>query len=35
MICDGVLQRGGAQDVYFCEFDGPASRNVLVIVEGQ
>ena len=35
LIHDGVLQRGGAQDVYFCEFDGPASRNVLVIVEGQ
>ena len=35
MICDGVLQRGGAQDVHFCEFDGPASKNVLVIVEGQ
>lgn len=31
---DGKLVRGGAQDVYFCEFDGPAQRSVLVIVEG-
>lgn len=35
LIQDGEIVRGGAQDVYFCEFDGPASRNILVIVEGQ
>ena len=35
LIQDGKLCKGGAQDVYFCEFDGPASRNVLVVVEGQ
>ena len=35
VIQDGELIRGGAQEVYFCEFDGPASRNILVIVEGQ
>ncbi len=29
------ISGGGVQDVYFCEFDGPASGNVLVIVEGQ
>ena len=31
----GVLEKGGAQDVYFCEFDGPARREILVIVEGE
>lgn len=35
LIQDGEIVRGGAQDVYFCEFDGPASRNILVIVEGE
>ncbi len=35
LIQDGCIIRGGAQDVYFCEFDGPASRNILVMVEGQ
>lgn len=35
LIQDGQIVRGGAQDVYFCEFDGPACRNILVIVEGQ
>lgn len=35
LIQDGEMIRGGAQDVYFCEYDGPASRNILVIVEGQ
>lgn len=34
LIQDGKLVRGGAQDVYFCEFDGPAQRNILIIVEG-
>ena len=34
-IQDGEIIRGGAQEVYFCEFDGPASRNILVMVEGQ
>ena len=34
-IVDGEIVRGGAQDVYFCEFDGPASRNILVMVEGE
>ena len=35
LIQDGKIVKGGAQDVDFCEFDGPASRNILVIVEGQ
>ena len=33
LLQDGKLIRGGAQDVYFCEFDGPAQRNILVVVE--
>ena len=35
IIQDGQILRGGAQEVYFCEYDGPASRNILVMVEGQ
>ena len=35
LIQDGEIIRGGAQEVYFCEFDGPSSRNILVMVEGQ
>ncbi len=35
VIQDGKILRGGAQDVYFCEYDGPASRNILVMVEGK
>ena len=34
-IIDGEMVRGGAQDIYFCEFDGPAKRTVLVIVDGE
>lgn len=34
-IVDGQIIRGGAQEIYFCEYDGPASRNILVMVEGQ
>ena len=32
-IQDGKVVRGGAQDVYFCEFDGPAQRTILILVE--
>ena len=36
LIRDGRLDRGGAQDVYFCEFDGPRNRKCYVkIMEGQ
>ncbi len=31
-IIDGELVRGGAQDVYFCEFDGPARRSIMIFV---
>ena len=34
-IVDGEMIRGGAQDIWFCEFDGPAQRNILVLVEGE
>ncbi len=34
-IVDGELIMGGAQDVYFCEFDGPAQRTIDVIVQGE
>lgn len=31
-VVDGELIRGGAQDIYFCEFDGPAHRTINVII---
>ncbi len=31
-IVNGALVRGGAQDIYFCEFDGPAKRNIMVFI---
>ena len=33
LIQEGSIVRGSAQDIYFCEFDGPASRNILVVVQ--
>lgn len=35
LVRDGEVVRGGAQDVYFCEFDGPAERTVLIQVMGE
>jgi len=35
MLCDGKLDKGGAQDVYFLEFDGPAKRTILVQIMGE
>lgn len=32
LVQDGKLIRGGAQEIYFCEFDGPAQRNILICV---
>ena len=32
---EGELVKGGAQDVYFCEFDGPAKRTILIQVIGE
>ena len=34
-IVNGGLVRGAAQDVYLCEFDGPASRTVYVTCMGE
>lgn len=33
VVKDGQVILGGAQQVYFCEFDGPAKRTYLIIVE--
>lgn len=33
IIQGGKLLKGGAQDVYFCEFDGPARRTILVAIQ--
>ena len=27
-LVEGEMIRGGAQDIYFCEFDGPAKRTI-------
>ena len=35
LIKDGRLQLGTWQAVFFCEFDGPRSRTVMVQVHGQ
>lgn len=36
IVAEGKLLRGGAQDVYFMEFDGPsAKRNILIQIQGQ
>lgn len=35
ILKDGKIERGGAQDIYFCEFDGPAERTVLIQVMGE
>lgn len=33
-IVDGKVIRGGAQDVFFIEFDGPSQRTVNIIIQG-
>jgi secondary thiamine-phosphate synthase enzyme len=35
LLKDGTLQLGTWQGIFFCEFDGPRSRKVLVQVSGQ
>lgn len=35
LLKDGSLQLGTWQGIFFCEFDGPRSRKVLVQVRGQ
>jgi secondary thiamine-phosphate synthase enzyme len=34
-IIDGSISKGDAQEIYFCEFDGPASRTVTVTIIGE
>lgn len=34
-IVDGKIVKGEAQDVYFCEFDGPAKRTVSISIIGE
>ncbi len=35
LVSEGCIQKGGAQEVYFCEFDGPAQRTILIQVMGE
>lgn len=35
IVNDGSIKRGGAQEVYFCEFDGPAKRTITVQIMGE
>ena len=34
-IIEGKLIAGSAQDVWFCEFDGPSQRTISIIIEGE
>ena len=34
-ILNGKLVKGDAQDVYFCEFDGPSQRTISISVLGE
>ncbi len=34
-IVAGEIVFGGAQDVYFCEFDGPAKRTYTITIIGE
>lgn len=35
IIQNGEILKGGAQEVYFCEFDGPAKRTILIQAAGE
>ena len=35
VIADGQIIKGDAQDIYFCEFDGPAQRTILIQIIGE
>lgn len=35
VISEGKIVRGSAQDIYFCEFDGPAQRTICIQVFGE
>ena len=34
-LIDGKLVGGSAQDVWFCEFDGPSQRTINIIIQGE
>ncbi|MBQ6492855.1 MAG: YjbQ family protein [Erysipelotrichaceae bacterium] len=34
-LINGELITGSAQDIYFCEFDGPSQRTISVIIQGE
>ena len=34
-LVDGKLVAGSAQDIWFCEFDGPSQRTINVIIQGE
>ena len=34
-VSQGEIVRGGAQDIYFCEFDGPQRRTIHITVIGE
>ena len=35
IVRDGEVDKGGAQEIYFCEFDGPSERTIAVQVMGE
>lgn len=35
IIRDGEVDKGGAQEIYFCEFDGPSERTIIIQVMGE
>jgi len=35
VISDGKIVKGDAQDIFFCEFDGPAQRTILIQIIGE
>lgn len=35
LLVEGELHKGGAQEVYFCEFDGPAERTITIQIIGE
>lgn len=34
-IVNGKILKGGAQEIYFCEFDGPAKRTINIVILGE
>ncbi|MDL2249247.1 secondary thiamine-phosphate synthase enzyme [Lachnospiraceae bacterium PF1-21] len=35
LLTEGELDKGGAQEIYFCEFDGPAERTIKIQIIGE